>query len=115
MKSPEPQAPNSASIEPPEHSSPLLLPGIVPAPAIYPDQIAQSRIDPDAVKVLKRLTRHGYEAYLVGGGVRDLLLGRSPKDFDIATSARPNEMRRLFRNCRIIGRRFRLAHILFCG
>jgi poly(A) polymerase len=85
----------------------------VPAPVVYPDQIAQSRIDPDAVKVLKRLTRHGYDAYLVGGGVRDLLLGRSPKDFDIATSARPNEVRRLFRNCRIIGRRFRLAHILF--
>ena len=114
MKSPETHAPNSGRTEPPELSAaPLLLPGIVPAPAVYPDLIAQSRIDPDAVKVLKRLTRHGYDAYLVGGGVRDLLLGRSPKDFDIATSARPNEVRRLFRNCRIIGRRFRLAHILF--
>jgi poly(A) polymerase len=114
MKSPETHAPDSGRTEPPELSAaPLLLPGIVPAPAVYPDQIAQSRIDPDAVKVLKRLTRHGYDAYLVGGGVRDLLLGRSPKDFDIATSARPNEVRRLFRNCRIIGRRFRLAHILF--
>jgi poly(A) polymerase len=73
------------------------------------------RIDPDAEKVLKRLTRAGFTAYLVGGGVRDLLLGRTPKDFDIATSARPNDVRSLFRNCRIIGRRFRLAHILFAG
>ncbi len=70
-------------------------------------------MDPDAVKVIRRLCRHGYVAYLVGGGVRDLLLGRRPKDFDVATTARPHEVRRLFRNCRIIGRRFRLAHILF--
>lgn len=72
-------------------------------------------MDPDAVKVIRRLTRHGYTAYLVGGGVRDLLLNRRPKDFDVATSARPEEVRRLFRNCRVIGRRFRLAHILFGG
>ncbi|HEY8367822.1 MAG TPA: CCA tRNA nucleotidyltransferase [Thermodesulfobacteriota bacterium] len=70
-------------------------------------------LDTDAVKILRRLRRHGYEAYLVGGGVRDLLLGRTPKDFDIATSARPEEVKRLFRNCRIIGRRFRLAHVFF--
>jgi poly(A) polymerase len=87
----------------------------IPTPDTYPDQIVAERIDPDAVKVLKRLARHGHTAYLVGGSVRDLLLGRAPKDFDIATSARPSEMRRLFRNCRIIGRRFRLAHILFAG
>ena len=87
----------------------------VPAPVVYPDLLAAERIDPDAVKVLKRLTRHGYTAYLVGGSVRDLLHGRSPKDFDIGTSARPNDVRRLFRNCRVIGRRFRLAHILFGG
>jgi poly(A) polymerase len=87
----------------------------LPVPSVYPDQLASERIDADATKVLKRLTRHGHTAYLVGGGVRDLLLGRSPKDFDVATSARPNEVRRLFRNCRIIGRRFRLAHILFAG
>lgn len=87
----------------------------LPAPRVYGDLIAAHRVDADAVKVLKRLTRHGYEAYLVGGGVRDLLLGRSPKDFDIATSARPNEVKRLFRNCRVIGRRFRLAHVLFGG
>lgn len=70
-------------------------------------------LDADAVKILRRLRRHGHEAYLVGGGVRDLLLGRTPKDFDIATSARPEEVKRLFRNCRIIGRRFRLAHVFF--
>ena len=70
-------------------------------------------IDPDAAKVLRRLTGHGYDAYLVGGCVRDLLLKRQPKDFDIATSARPRQIRRLFRNSRVIGRRFRLVHIHF--
>jgi poly(A) polymerase len=74
-----------------------------------------TRIDLDVQKVLRRLTRHGYEAYLVGGCVRDLLLDRSPKDFDVATSARPEEVRSLFRNSRIIGRRFRLVHVLFQG
>ena len=75
----------------------------------------QSRVDPDAQKVVRRLTRHGFQAYLVGGGVRDLLLDRRPKDFDIATDARPEDVRRLFRNSRIIGRRFRLVHVLFGG
>jgi poly(A) polymerase len=75
--------------------------------------IPRALLDPDAVKILRRLRRHGFTAYLVGGGVRDLLLGRTPKDFDIATSARPEEVKRLFRNCRIIGRRFRLAHVFF--
>jgi poly(A) polymerase len=73
------------------------------------------RIDPDAAKVVRRLERSGYQAYLVGGCVRDLLLGGKPKDFDVATNARPEDVRALFRNCRIIGRRFRLAHILFGG
>ncbi len=73
------------------------------------------RIDADAAKVVRRLERSGHQAYLVGGCVRDLLLGGKPKDFDIATSARPEDCRALFRNCRIIGRRFRLAHILFGG
>lgn len=73
------------------------------------------RIDPDAAKVVRRLERSGFQAYLVGGCVRDLLLGGKPKDFDVATSARPEDVRALFRNCRIIGRRFRLAHILFGG
>src|SRR5262249_53494720 len=75
----------------------------------------ESRIDPDVQKVLRRLVRHGHEAYLVGGCVRDLLLDRSPKDFDVATSARPEQVRELFRNSRIIGRRFRLVHVLFQG
>ena len=70
-------------------------------------------IDPDALKVLYRLRKFKFDAYLVGGGVRDLLLGRVPKDFDIGTSAHPNEVKRIFRNCWIIGRRFRLAHVKF--
>jgi poly(A) polymerase len=75
--------------------------------------IPHEQIDPDAEKVVRRLTRNGFSAYLVGGCVRDLLLGRTPKDFDVATSATPQEIKALFRNCRIIGRRFRLAHIFF--
>jgi len=75
----------------------------------------EDRIDPDAAKVVRRLERSGFQAYLVGGCVRDLLLDGKPKDFDIATSARPEDVRALFRNCRIIGRRFRLAHVLFGG
>jgi len=75
----------------------------------------EAAIDPDAAKVVRRLERHGFQAYLVGGCIRDLLLGGRPKDFDIATSARPEDVRALFRNCRVIGRRFRLAHVLFGG
>ena len=67
----------------------------------------------EALKVLYRLHRSGYAAFLVGGSVRDILLGKRPKDFDIATNARPQEIRRLFRNSRIIGRRFRLVHVFF--
>ena len=70
-------------------------------------------ISPNALKVLYRLKDAGYQAHLVGGGVRDLLLGREPKDFDIATDAHPEDIRKLFRNCRLIGRRFRLAHVMF--
>jgi len=77
--------------------------------------LEESSIDPDAAKVVRRLERHGFQAYLVGGCIRDLLLGGRPKDFDIATSARPEDVRALFRNCRVIGRRFRLAHVLFGG
>lgn len=73
----------------------------------------ETRIDADALKVVRRLVRHGFESYLVGGGIRDLLLGIRPKDFDIATKARPEQVRALFRNSRIIGRRFRLVHVLF--
>ena len=75
--------------------------------------ISRANIDPDALKVLYRLSQLGYTAYLVGGGVRDLLMGRKPKDFDVATSATPSEVRRAFRNCFLIGRRFRLAHVRF--
>jgi poly(A) polymerase len=75
--------------------------------------ISRSQIDADALKVLYRLHQNDYVAYLVGGSVRDLLLGRRPKDFDIGTSAHPYQVKRLFRNCWIIGRRFRLAHVKF--
>src|SRR5690242_7744939 len=75
--------------------------------------ISRKQIDPDALKVLYRLHHSNYIAYLVGGSVRDLLLGRTPKDFDIGTSAHPYQVKKLFRNCWIIGRRFRLAHVRF--
>ena len=77
--------------------------------------ISRRDISPEALKVLYRLHRLGFKAYLVGGGVRDLLLKRKPKDFDVATDARPNRLRKVFRNCRVIGRRFRLVHVLFRG
>ncbi|WP_428476558.1 polynucleotide adenylyltransferase PcnB [Photobacterium japonica] len=75
--------------------------------------ISRKDISENALKVLYRLNKAGFDAYLVGGGVRDLLLDKQPKDFDIATNATPEEIKQLFRNCRLIGRRFRLAHILF--
>jgi poly(A) polymerase len=75
--------------------------------------ISRKQIDPDALKVLYRLHQYHYAAYLVGGSVRDLLLGRRPKDFDIGTSAHPYQVKKLFRNCWIVGRRFRLAHVRF--
>lgn len=77
--------------------------------------LSRKKLAEAALKVLYRLHRSGYLAYLVGGGVRDILLGRQPKDFDVVTNARPQEIRRLFRNSRIIGRRFRLVHVLFQG
>ncbi len=75
--------------------------------------ISRSDISHNALRVLYRLKDAGYQAFLVGGGVRDVMLGRHPKDFDIATDALPDEVRRLFRNCRLVGRRFRLAHVIF--
>jgi len=76
-------------------------------------EIPLSSIDEDALWVVKRLRAKGFEAYLTGGCVRDLLLGRQPKDFDVATAAHPNQVRAVFRNCRLVGRRFRLAHVFF--
>lgn len=75
--------------------------------------ISRANISPNALKVLYRLNGAGFDAFLVGGGVRDLLLDNHPKDFDVATNATPDEVRKLFRNCRLIGRRFRLAHVHF--
>ena len=75
--------------------------------------LSRENISPEALKVLYGLKEADYVAYIAGGGVRDLLLGRQPKDFDIVTDATPNEVRRVFRNSRLIGRRFRLAHVFF--
>jgi poly(A) polymerase len=77
--------------------------------------VSRKQISENTLKVLYRLARHGYKAYLVGGGVRDLLLGRRPKDFDVGTDATPEQIRKLFRNAFLVGRRFRLAHIRFAG
>ena len=88
----------------------MVEPTIVPRSA---HAISRRDIDPDALKVLYRLHEQNYIAYLVGGSVRDLLLTRRPKDFDIGTSAHPHQVKKIFRNCWIIGRRFRLAHVKF--
>jgi poly(A) polymerase len=85
-------------------------------PKIYPLKehgLSIESIDPDALYVMQKLRDAGFIAFLVGGGVRDLLLKKTPKDFDISTSAKPEEIKRLFRNSILIGRRFRLAHIRF--
>jgi poly(A) polymerase len=100
---------------------PVPAPRVAPAEEIFEGavidrsdhSISRRSIPENVLKVLYRLHRSGYRAYLCGGSVRDLLLGRTPKDFDVATDAHPGEVRRLFRNSRIIGRRFRLVHILF--
>ena len=88
----------------------MVEPRIVPR-AEHP--LSRRDVDPDALKVLYRLRQADHVAYLVGGSVRDLLLGRRPKDFDIGTSAHPHQVKKLFRNCWIIGRRVRLAHVKF--
>jgi len=89
-----------------------MIPIVIPR-AKHP--ISRKMIDEEALKVLYRLHRHGFLAYLVGGSVRDLLLGKIPKDFDVATNAHPNEINGLFKNSRIIGRRFRLVQVFFRG
>lgn len=91
-----------------EPSSHLPAPRTVPA-----TNIDTSALDLDALRVVSRLAGAGFEAYLVGGCVRDLLIGRRPKDFDVATSAHPRQVKRLFRNGRIIGRRFKLVHVRY--
>ncbi len=93
-----------------ESQIPISLPILIPRPE---HNISRANISANAVKVLYRLHDAGHRACLVGGGVRDLLLGREPKDFDVATDARPEQVYKLFRNCRLIGRRFRLAHVQF--
>ncbi|RDI99788.1 polynucleotide adenylyltransferase PcnB [Dyella solisilvae] len=89
---------------------------VTPALRIIPREqhvISRKNISKAALRVLYRLNEAGYQAYLVGGAVRDLLLGGHPKDFDVATNATPEEVKKLFRNCRLIGRRFRLAHVVY--
>lgn len=78
-------------------------------------KVRKTDIDPDALKIIHRLNKFGYKAFVVGGGVRDILLGKRPKDFDVATNATPNQIKKMFNNCRIIGKRFKLVHILFRG
>ena len=97
-------------IEPVEPSPESIAPRIL---SRAQHNVSRKNIDPDALKVLYRLKNAGFVAYLVGGGVRDLLLERQPKDFDVGTSAHPQQVRKLFRNCFIVGRRFRLAHVRF--
>jgi poly(A) polymerase len=87
-----------------------MKPVVIPRPQ---HTISRKLIDPDALRVMYRLLRGGHHAYLVGGAVRDLLLGRTPKDFDVGTDAHPHQVKKLFRNCRLVGRRFRLAHVHF--
>jgi len=87
-------------------------------PIILPDDkhaMSRGSIEPEVLEIMARLRRGGYKAYLVGGCVRDLLLGKKPKDFDIATDARPRQVKQLFRRCFLIGRRFRLAHVYISG
>lgn len=91
---------------------------MVPIAKIFTENehpVKRNSLDPEALSIISRLKGAGYEAYVVGGAVRDLLKGQHPKDFDISTSAHPNQIKRLFRNSRVIGRRFRLVHIHFSG
>lgn len=97
-------------------SSKPILPRKSHVPLVVPrsqHSISRANISKQALKVLYGLKDAGFEAYLVGGGVRDVLLNRHPKDFDVATNAHPEQVQKLFRNCRLIGRRFRLAHVHF--
>ena len=87
-----------------------------PAPRTIPREqhtLSRKQVSANALRVLYRLHEAGFQAYLVGGAVRDLLVGGAPKDFDVATDATPEQVKSLLRNCRLIGRRFRLAHVIF--
>jgi len=75
--------------------------------------VSRQQVGEHALKVLYRLRKEGFDAYLVGGCVRDLLLGREPKDFDVVTNAEPEQIADIFSNCRLIGKRFRLAHVIY--
>lgn len=103
-------SPTASSPHPSESNDHALVPRIIPRAE---HGVSRKNISSGALRVLYRLHEAGYKAFLVGGAVRDLLLGGHPKDFDIATDATPEQTRALFRNCRLIGRRFRLAHVVF--
>jgi len=90
----------------PKHTAPKIIPRAA-------HNVSRNEISKSALKVLYRLHKAGYQAFLVGGCVRDAMLELHPKDFDVATNATPEEVRALFGNCRLIGRRFRLAHVRF--
>lgn len=107
---------SSAKTPPPPEN--VELPGLPGEPKVIAredHEISRSLIDEDALKVMARLNRYGHQAFLVGGAVRDLYLGKSPKDFDLGTDATPNRIRSIFRNSRTIGRRFKINHIYFRG
>lgn len=109
------ESPAPGTIEPEASGKPTPSPPR-PPPLILSraeHRISRKDIHENALRVLYRLASLGYRAYLVGGGVRDLMLGKVPKDFDVATDARPSRLKKIFRNCRIIGRRFRIAHVYF--
>ena len=116
---PPPPPMSAIDEEIPEHTPTIAVSPVPDLPLQTPEgapaEIDPRRFDVDALKVVHRLHSFEHEAYFVGGCVRDLLLGRKPKDFDIATSATPSEVRGIFRNCRLIGRRFRLANVYFKG
>ena len=105
---PTDEAPQGLSVRPETEAPPPREPERIAADVIHPNSL-----DRDALKVVRRLQEKGFEAYFVGGCVRDLLIGRRPKDYDVATSARPGQVKRIFKNGRIIGRRFRLVHVTF--
>lgn len=107
---------DTSGAQKPEQSQPNTAKAVSGTASVLPRQehpISRKMISPSALKVLYRLKDNGYEAYLVGGCIRDILLGLSPKDFDVVTNATPEQVKSCFNNCRLIGRRFRLAHIVF--